>query len=164
MYLVVNAVDGLEPGSYFFDRAGSCVERLEIEGRVAEGTSSRDISSYLCLGQSLFSDASVVFFLMSDLRYVLKALGNRGYRAAQLEAGVTAGKIYLAAYAEAIGASGSTFYDDSVTDFFSPHATGKSALIAIGVGIPAYKARPGKIIARRLTKAQLVSYHLTGQL
>ena len=50
-----------------------------------------------------------MLFLMTNLQKVLEALGNRGYRASQFEAGIIAGKIYLAAYAQGIGASGSTF-------------------------------------------------------
>jgi hypothetical protein len=51
--------------------------------------------------------------------------GNRGYRATQLEASVTGGKLYLAAYAQRLGASGLTFFDDDVTDFFSPYVRGE---------------------------------------
>src|ERR671919_442393 len=119
------------------------------------------ISGYLCLGQSLFSDASVVFFLMTDLLDILRTCGNRGYRASQFEAGVIAGKIYLSAYAQQLGASGSTFFDDAVTEFFSPHANNKSTMIAVGVGIPAYKANPGKILPMRLSRDQLLTQDFT---
>jgi hypothetical protein len=94
---------------------------------------------------------------MADLDAHLKAFGNRGYRACQFEAGVVAGKIYLSSYAQGLGASGSTFYDDAVTESFSPHAKNKAAMIAVGVGMPAYKARPGKVLAATLTKAQLLN-------
>jgi hypothetical protein len=97
---------------------------------------------------------------MTDLQSVLKSLGNRGYRASQFEAGVIAGKIYLAAYAQQIGASGSTFFDDAVTEFFSPHANNKSTMIVVGIGVPAYKANPGKILPPRLTKEQLLTENL----
>jgi len=60
----------------------------------------RNASSFLCLEQPFFGDASAVFFLMVDFEFVLSSLGNRGYRAAQFEAGVIAGKIYLSAYAQ----------------------------------------------------------------
>ena len=62
--------------------------------------------------------------------------GNRGYRAAQLEAAIVAGKLYLAAYALRTGATGLTFFDDEVTTFFSPHATGKSVMFLIALGHP----------------------------
>ena len=115
------------------------------------------ISGYLCLGQSLFSDANVVFFLMTDLNKILDTLGNRGYRASQFEAGVIAGKIYLTAYAQKIGASGSTFFDDAVSEFFSPHAADKSTMIAVGIGVPGYKSRPGKNLAGQLTRTEILT-------
>lgn len=148
-YLIANEVEGLQTGAYFFDRYEETLRKLERRA-------SRNLSAYLCLGQSLFGDASVVFFLMADLNIILHVLGNRGYRASQFEAGVIAGKIYLASYAQKIGASGSTFFDDAVSEFFSPHAANKSVMIAIGVGVPDYQARPGKILAGRLNRSQVV--------
>jgi SagB-type dehydrogenase family enzyme len=153
IYLIANDINGLTPGGYFFNRKTHYLEQLKRNV-------SRNMSGYLCLGQSLFSDASAVFFLMTDLQSVLKSLGNRGYRASQFEAGVIAGKIYLAAYAQGIGASGSTFFDDAVTEFFSPHANYKSTMIAIGVGVPAYKAIPGKILSPRISKQELLIENL----
>ena len=150
IYMIVNNVDGLQRGAYFFNRS-----RLSIE--LLKNRVPTDMSGYLCLGQSLFSDASVVFFLMTDLLNILRTCGNRGYRASQFEAGIIAGKIYLSAYAQQLGASGSTFFDDAVTEFFSPHAKDKSTMIVVGVGIPGYKARPGKVLAARLSKHQLLS-------
>jgi hypothetical protein len=41
--------------------------------------------------------------------------------------------MYLAAYAQRLGASGLTFYDD-VVSFFSPHARGKSAIFLVALG------------------------------
>jgi SagB-type dehydrogenase family enzyme len=153
VYLIANNINGLDPGAYFFNRESDSLEQLKRNV-------SRNSSGYLCLGQSLFSDASAVLFLMTDLQSVLKSLGNRGYRASQFEAGVIAGKIYLAAYAQQIGASGSTFFDDAVTEFFSPHANNKSTMIVVGIGVPAYKANPGKILPPRLTKEQLLTENL----
>jgi hypothetical protein len=54
------------------------------------------------------------------------------------------------------GSSGSTFFDDAVTEFFSPHARNKSTMIAVGLGVPAYKARSGKVLPVRLTREQLL--------
>ena len=138
-YFIANAVEGLAPGSYFYAPEQESLEQLK-RGEL------RQMSAYLCLGQPLFGDASVAFFLMARLREVLGTLGNRGYRTAQLEGGIVAGKIYLSAYALGLGASGSTFYDGAVTEFFSPHAKEKSTMIAVGLGVPAYKARPGRIL------------------
>ncbi|MFL6355379.1 MAG: SagB/ThcOx family dehydrogenase [Nitrososphaeraceae archaeon] len=148
IYMIVNEVEGLQRGGYFFNRSTFSIEQLKSKV-------PRDMSGYLCLGQPLFSDASVVFFLMTDLPAVLRTCGNRGYRASQFEAGIIAGKIYLSAYAQQLGASGSTFFDDAVTEFFSPHAKDKSTMIAVGAGVTGYKARPGKVLTARLSKDQL---------
>jgi hypothetical protein len=51
-----------------------------------------------------------------------------------LEAGIIGGRLYLAAYAQRLGATGLTFYDDEVTEFFSPHAAGKSAIFLVALG------------------------------
>lgn len=161
IYFIANGVDGLTPGAYFYNRNGSVTSPNTSIEKIREIASSRNISGYLCLGQSLFRDASVVFFLMTDLQAVLRSLGNRGYRASQFEAGIIAGKIYLAAYALGIGASGSTFFDDAVTEAFSPHASKKSTMIAVGVGVPAYKASPGKILSTKLSKEQLLTQDFT---
>ncbi len=44
------------------------------------------------------------------------------------------GALYLAAYALGFGATGLTFIDDAVTDFFLPHAQGKSVMFLITLG------------------------------
>jgi SagB-type dehydrogenase family enzyme len=150
IYLIVNDVEGLQAGAYFFDHYNESLEQLKNKV-------SRSISGYLCLGQSLFSDANVVCFLMTDLNKILDTLGNRGYRASQFEAGVIAGKIYLAAYAQKLGASGSTFFDDAVSEFFSPHAADKSTMIAVGIGVPGYKSRPGKNLAGQLSRTEILT-------
>jgi nitroreductase len=147
IYLICNDVEGVPAGGYFFNRKLNTLDLLKLKV-------SREMSGYLCLGQSLFSQASAVLFLMTNLQKVLEALGNRGYRASQFEAGIIAGKIYLAAYAQGIGASGSTFFDDAVTEFFSPHAKDKNTMIVVGIGKPAYKARSGKILPVRLTREE----------
>jgi SagB-type dehydrogenase family enzyme len=153
VYLICNDIEDLSAGGYFYNRKSNTLDLLKMQ-------TSREIAGYLCLGQSLFTQASAVLFLMTDLYKVLNSLGNRGYRASQFEAGVIAGKIYLSAYAHGIGASGSTFFDDAVTEFFSPHADKKSTMIVVGIGKPAYKALTGKILPVRLTRDQLLNSKL----
>ncbi|MGH9603106.1 MAG: SagB/ThcOx family dehydrogenase [Terriglobales bacterium] len=127
LYLIVNAVEGLKPGTYFFDRARRGLELLK------EGDFRRE-AHFLGLEQDLPGDASIAVFFLADLKRILERLGNRGYRAAQLEAGMLGGKLYLAAYALRLGATGLTFYDDDVVRFFSPHAEGKSAIFLTAIG------------------------------
>jgi nitroreductase len=45
-----------------------------------------------------------------------------------------AGKLYLAAYAQGLGASGLTFFDDDVIEFFEPHSAGKSVMFLLVIG------------------------------
>lgn len=127
LYLIVNRVDGAAPGAYVLDRAR---ERLQL---LKEGEFRKE-AGFLGLGQELPADASVNVYFLADLDPVLRCYGNRGYRLAQMEASVTAGRLYLAAYAQGFGASGLTFFDDDVTAFFSPHAAGKSVMFLIALG------------------------------
>lgn len=127
IYLIVHAVEGLDPGAYVFHRDRGVLECLR------QG-SFRTEAGYLGLEQELPADAAVDIFFLADLRSVLQCFGNRGYRAVQLEAGILGGKLYLGAYAQGLGATGLTFYDDDVVRFFSPHAEGKSAIFLVAVG------------------------------
>jgi SagB-type dehydrogenase family enzyme len=127
LYLVVNAVDDLPSGAYVFRRHERALELLR------HGAFRRD-AGYLGLMQEIPADASVDVFFLTDLQAVLGRFGNRGYRAAQFEAGLIGGKLYLAAYAQRLGASGLTFFDDDVTRFFAPHAAGKSVMFLVALG------------------------------
>jgi SagB-type dehydrogenase family enzyme len=128
LYLIVHSVQGLKPGAYFFGRENT-LELLK-EGKF------RAEAHHLGLGQELPADACMDIFFLADLERILERYGNRGYRAVQLEAGAIGGRIYLAAYAQQLGATGLTFFDDDVVNFFSPHAKGKSAIFLLAIGKP----------------------------
>ena len=134
-YIISNAVNGLDSGSYHYHRGLDCLEALRIGDL-------RDISGHLGLDQNLPYDASATVFFLVDLQKVLQVLGNRGYRVAQIDASISAGRMYLACYALGIGATGLTFYDDEVTSFFEPHARGKSVMFMIALGNKAGKGKP----------------------
>ena len=129
LYLIVHAVQGLKPGAYFFFREHNTLELLK-EGEF------RAEAHHLGLEQELPADACVDIFFLTDLKRILERYGNRGYRAVQLEAGAIGGRMYLAAYAQRLGATGLTFFDDDVINFFSPHAKGKSAVFLLAIGKP----------------------------
>lgn len=130
-YLIVNAVDGLAPGSYVFDA------RLQP----LRPGSFREVAGFLDLGQQLAADSAVNVYSLSNLHDVLPRLGDRGYRAAQLEGAIQGGKLYLAAYALGLGATGLTFFDDEVSRFFAPHAADKSVMFLTALGHPARSSR-----------------------
>jgi len=129
-YIIVNAVEGLPCGSYVYRPGESALELLRER-------EFRDEAGDLGLEQALPADASANVFFLADLAPILERFGNRGYRVAQLEAAINGGRLYLASYALGLGATGLTFYDEAVTDFFSPHAEGKSAMFLVALGHPA---------------------------
>jgi SagB-type dehydrogenase family enzyme len=134
LYLIVNAVAGLPSGTYVFHPQEQALELIRTgDFRLEVGA--------LALGQEFAADASVAIFCLCDLFTILERFGNRGYRAAQLEAGILGGRMYLAAYAQGFGASGLTFFDDDVTAFFSPHAADKSVMFLIVLGYAARHRR-----------------------
>ena len=126
-YLIVRAVDGLAPGTYAYDRARHGLVSLR------SGDFARD-AGHLALGQSLGAEAAVNVYWLADLEATTQALGSRGWRAASLEAGIEGGKAYLAAYAQGLGATGLTFFDDDVTRFFAPLATREGIMFLVACG------------------------------
>ena len=134
LYLIVNAVDGLASGGYVYHPETGELEQL-LEG------DQRFIAGHLGLNQALAHDAAVNCYFMTDLAAVTDSMGARGYRAAQLDASIRAGRLYLSAYAMGLGATGLTFFDDEVTQFFSPHAAGKSVMFLTLLGVPQKRRR-----------------------
>ena len=127
LYVVAQAVDGLPAGTYVFHPTTGELGPL----RAGE---YRTHTGLIALEQPLAADAAACVFFLADLDPILERFGDRGYRAVQLEAGILGGKLYLAAYAQRFGATGLTFYDDDVTELFSPHAAGKSAIFLVAMG------------------------------
>jgi hypothetical protein len=131
-YVIAHALEGVDPGAYRFSPPGrfELVERGELRAR----------SVYLCLEQLLGGKGAATLFFLADLERALETLGNRGYRAAQLEAGVRAGRTYLAAYGRGLGATGLTFYDDEVTELLAP-GTAKTPMMCVAVGVDARRPK-----------------------
>ena len=122
-----HAVDDIAPGAYVYHRVPHALELLKAGDFRAD-------SAFLCLDQALGGTAAVTVFFLADLERILASAGNRGYRVANLEAGIIGGRLYLAAYAQRFGATGLTFYDREVVRFFSPHARGKDAIFVTALG------------------------------
>ena len=127
LYLIVNAVQDVPSGAYYYRAGDHALETL------ATGE-FRNRSAHLCLEQPLGGDAAAVIYFLARLDAITRAFGDRGYRLANLEAGLAGGRAYLAAYAQGFGASGLTFYDGHVVEFFAPHAAGKDAIFVTALG------------------------------
>jgi len=128
-YLIINAVEGLESGAFYYDQRRHALERLRAGDLRAE-------AGYLCLEQPLGADCAALIVYMASLEAALSLLGNRAYRTVHLEAGIRGGRAYLAAYSLGRGATGLTFYDDDTTALFSPHGADMSPLLMVAIGVP----------------------------
>jgi SagB-type dehydrogenase family enzyme len=128
-YLIVNAVEGVAPGAYYYCRDRGSFELVKLGDFRAE-------AGYLCLEQPLGADCSALVIYMADLERALRSFGNRGYRNAHLEAGLLGGRVYLATYSLGRGATGLTFYDDDTTSFLQPHCGRMNPLLMVAVGEP----------------------------
>jgi len=127
VFVIVNAVDGVPSGAYRYWRPEHALELIRA------GEFRRE-SAYLCLEQPLGGDAAAVLYFLAPLDALLAAYGDRGYRLANLEAGLIGGHAYLAAYAQRFGASGLTFYDGEVVRFFAPASAGLDAIFVTALG------------------------------
>jgi hypothetical protein len=96
--------------------------------------------AHLCLDQALGGDSAYTVFLCARLGEVLAALGDRGYRVIQAEAGIVVGRLQLAAFTLGYGATGLTFHDDEVAAAFG---TDTACMMACSVGVPGYQSIPG---------------------
>ena len=128
-YCLVHAVDGIDQGAYQYHPEENVLERL--------GDTDRETAGRLALGQGVVGDAAVNVYLMADVDAIVDAVGNRGYRLAQLEGGISLGRLYLATYAHlALGGRGFTFFDDEVTQHLLPRSGDQTPMTLFAFGKP----------------------------
>jgi SagB-type dehydrogenase family enzyme len=129
LFVIVNAVEGVPSGSYRWHGPEGALEQLSLGDLRAE-------AGYLALGQALGADAAVDVYAIADLDHVFATLGTRGYRAAQLDGGISGGRLYLAAFAQGIGATGLTFFDDDVAEIFGLDPARFGVMFLTAAGMP----------------------------
>jgi SagB-type dehydrogenase family enzyme len=109
-FVVVNRVDGLEPGVYYY--SPGFMELLKVHS----GEVRREIF-HLCLGQELARDASAVVVHTADLEAATAVYGSRAYRYLHLDAGHLGQRLNVAAVRLELGVSGiGGFFDDEVNE------------------------------------------------
>ena len=129
LYCIANAVSGLEPGAYYYNPFYNGLRLLRPgDFRAAAG--------HLGFEQALPADAAAVAFITADLAALERDFGARGYRMAQTLAGIIGGRLYLGMHSVGLGATGLTFYDDAVAQFFAPHSAGQDAVFVVPMGVP----------------------------
>ncbi|HUA20161.1 MAG TPA: SagB/ThcOx family dehydrogenase [Bryobacteraceae bacterium] len=130
LYLYVHRVDGLEPGVYRF-----WPERAELE-RIQSGD-QRVAAAGLSLGQDLAGNACVAFSMIGDLERAARAHGDRGYRYVHFEAGAIGQRLYLAAEALGLGATGiGAFYDEEVHRYLNLQPEQGQVVYHFAIGYP----------------------------
>jgi len=125
-FVAVHAVDGMRPGLYRWPHLDEPVRAGDL----------REELVFVCFDQALAGDAAFVLIAAVDG----DDLSDRGYREAQLGAGLASGRLQLAAYAAGVGASGMTFVDSEIERLLGEPLLG---LLFTCVGVPAYRNRPG---------------------
>ena len=92
---------------------------------------------HTCMNQGLGRDAAFVVIAATEIATAT----DRGYREAQLGAGLAEGRLHLAAYALGATASGMTFVDGLI-----PGLLGRAdmqGLLFTCIGVPEYASKPG---------------------
>ena len=128
----VHDVEGFSAGSYRFDHEG----RISLRHCPDD---IRSVSKELCLHQEVGGDSAFTVFHASDLTNIFDQVGPRGYRAAQLEAGVIAGRLALNAFALGYGATGLTFSDALVSRHLG---NSLDPLLVTAIGVPTRRPSP----------------------
>ncbi len=135
LYLYVHRVNGLEPGVYRL-----WPERTELE-QIKSGD-QRVAAAGLSLGQDLAGNACVALSMIGDLDRATRAHGDRGYRYVHFEAGAIGHRLYLAAEALGLGATGiGAFYDQEVHRHLNLTLEQGRVVYHFAIGYPAPDSR-----------------------
>ena len=124
--VVVHNVEGLAPGVYRWP---------DLTAPVRPGAMRNELYR-VCFEQGLARDAAFVVIGATDVG----TLDDRGYREAQLAAGLVEGRLHLLAYCIGASASGMTFIDSEVPALLGEQL---DALLFTCVGVPEYASAAG---------------------
>lgn len=130
LYLYIHRVDELRPGLYRFWRESATLEEIKTGDQ-------RVIAAGLSLGQQLAGNACVAFSMVGDLDRAVDLHGNRGYRYVHFEAGAIGQRLYLAAEALGLGATGiGAFHDDEVHRYLNLEPRRGQVVYHFAIGHP----------------------------
>ena len=129
-YLVVNSVEGLEPGLYHYRIEGHALERIR-EGELGEEI------AHAALEQEMCARAPVVFIWTAMFARSRWKYGDRAYRYVYLDAGHVAANLSLAAVSIGLGSCQiAATFDDEVNKLIEVNGTDESVLYLSVVGRP----------------------------
>jgi SagB-type dehydrogenase family enzyme len=124
-------VAGIEPGLYRYVSEGHELELLRRGDQ-------RVVAAGLSLRQDLAGNCAIAFSMIGDLEGAALMYGDRGYRYVHFEAGAIGQRMYIAAEALGLQATGiGAFFDDMVNDHLGvPPAQGQVVYhFAIGYAV-----------------------------
>jgi SagB-type dehydrogenase family enzyme len=134
LYLYAHRVDGLQPGVYRHWPRSAELEQVK-------NGDQRVMAAGLSLGQELAGNACVAFSMVGALSRAARAHGDRGYRYVHFEAGAIGHRLYLAAEALGLGATGiGSFYDEEVHRYLNL-APQQQVVYHFAIGYPVPDAR-----------------------
>jgi SagB-type dehydrogenase family enzyme len=130
LYVIVNEVEELEPGVYYYDRSHH--ELVQIRRG-----DHRQQAYAASLFQDVVGEAHVAFVMTADLKRLGYPDGDRGYRYANLDAGMLGGRLYLMATGLNLGCCGiGAFFDDEVSELIDVSPEEELVLYLVAVGVP----------------------------
>lgn len=131
LHVYAHRVQGLEPGLYRY-----WADRGELE--LIRSGDQRVIAAGLSLGQDLAGNACAAFSMIADFEEAVRRHGDRAYRYVHFEAGAIGHRMYLAAEALGLQATGiGAFFDEEVNRNLGLEAQEQVVYhFAIGYAIP----------------------------
>jgi SagB-type dehydrogenase family enzyme len=139
LYVIVRAVDALEPGVYHYFPISALLEQLR------NSVVPRQLLTYLFMGQFYASDAAAIIVTTAVPSRSLDKYGDRGYRYLLFEAGHVAQNINLAAACEGLGACNlGGFFDDELAGLLRLDIEEEVPLYATAIGLPRDSSRAGR--------------------
>lgn len=129
LYLVINNVDGLDTGVYYYNR-----QRHNLS-QIRKGNFRRTVYE-AALSQGVVGDSCVCFIITTSNKRLNHPDGDRSLRYAGLEAGLIGENIYLQTQALGLGCTGiGAYFDDEVSELIDvpPEEEAITYLLAAGV-------------------------------
>ncbi len=135
LYLVANAVDGLDRGLYHYNPDGHVLELLD------EGNMRRRVVG-VSIMQEWLSHASVVLFMTCVMSRAEWKYGARGYRYLHTDAGVLINQLYLVATALHLRTCAvAAFMDDAANELLGVDGRDEFCTLLMGIGTRPAEAR-----------------------
>ncbi len=135
LYACLNHIEDIPPGAYLYD----CLRHSLKELRPGDQRLALQYS--MTIDNVNLQQVPICFHIGGERHHYIQALGYRGYRIQQMEAGMLVQRVLLAASALGLGGHPLLSYDVfSCDSIYGLETQGKTSLIQLPVG--PFKARP----------------------